>query len=444
MNNRYLLIFIAIILSAGFGGCHNASSKLPANDADVIHLLNTRLTDVIMQDGFSPPVASRIYAYSSVAAYEAAALGKPGYKSLNGQLNGLNDLPEPAATEGIDNRIAFISAFVQVANSIVYRDSILQNLGDSLINLYAASVNEKVKTASLEYADRLAGKIIAWSNKDGYGATRKMAIYNPPVGLQYWQPTPPKYTDAIEPYWYLHRTFVIDSASQYAVPFDIPFDTIPGTPFYNMVKEVYDNVKGLDSVKYMKARFWDDNPMIALSKGHTMLAYRQITPGGHWMSIARIACVNKNVNLLQACDVYLRVSLSLADAFIASWKLKYSSNLIRPITYINQYIDPAWKPVIETPPFPEYTCGHSTISAAASQALADFFGDKMDFVDNTNDPYNLPIRTFHSFLDASEEAGLSRMYGGVHYHHSCLVGRNQGLQIAQYITKEVSTGPALQ
>lgn len=442
---RFLLYAAAAFAIVIFDSCNNKKVGRPLQaEADIIHLLNDRLTNVIMQDGFSPPIASRIYAYSNVAAYEAACLGVNGYKSLEHQLHGLDSLPKPEKGQKLDNKIVLISTFAQVANSIVYRDSILQNLADSLVEIYATEGGDaEIKKASLLYAGKLAEAIIGWSLKDGYGATRKMPIYTPFNGPQYWEPTPPKYADAVEPYWNTLRPFVIDSAAAYAVPFSMAFDTVKNSAFYDMCKAVHDSVADADSVRNMIAHFWDDNPMIALSKGHTMLAYRQITPGGHWISITKIVSKQKQLNLQQACDIYMRVSLSMADAFIAAWDLKFKTNLIRPVTYINRYIDAAWKPLLETPPFPEYTCGHSTISAAASQALADYFGDNVDFVDNTNDPYNLPIRTFHSFLKASEEAGMSRMYGGVHYHNSCIVGRNQGLTIARLISARVTTAPPL-
>jgi hypothetical protein len=441
-NWRFDLLRSVVLLSIIIQviSCHTNKGVPPANDADLIHVLNDRLTNVIMQDGFTPPVASRIYAYSNIAAYEASITGTGEYQSIAHQLNGLDSLPSAPKRNLIDKRIALVCAFTIVANSIVYRDSILQNLCDSFVDIYSVAIkDESIVKNSIEYAKQLSAAIINWSNKDGYAETRKMAVFTPGHRLSDWQPTPPKYTDAIEPYWGSLRTFVLDSAAQYSSPLDIPFDTTKGSAFYNMNVEVYEAILKRDSVQMMIARFWDDNPLIVLSKKHTMYNYRQISPGGHWINIAKIVSVQKKLNLQQSCDVYMRVSLALADAFIACWHTKFITNLIRPVTYINQYIDAGWKPLLETPPFPEYTCGHSTISAGASQVLANYFGDNVEFIDDTNDPYNLPIRTFHSFLGASEEAGLSRLYGGIHYHHSCEVGRKQGLEIGSYVTQKVVT-----
>lgn len=439
MKNALIFLLIMAGLYCSLSSCKNKISRLP-DDSELTHMLNDRLTYVIMQDGFTPPVASRIYAYSNIAAYQSVILGDPKYKSLNGQLRGLDSVPLPSSDAKIDDRIVLICAFTEVANSIVYRDSILESLRDSLIGIYKQHITDaQIVSNSTSYASALAKYIIRWSSKDRYGATRKSAIYTPANKKGAWQPTPPKYTDAIEPYWGTLRTFVLDSASQFSTPFDIPFDTAKGSAFYKMCLEEYDSATHIDSVRTMIAKFWDDNPLIILSKGHTMLNYRQISPGGHWINITKIVARQKKLDMKQSADIYMRVSISLADAFIACWNEKYGYELLRPVTYINQYIDPMWKPLIETPPFPEYTCGHSTISAAASYALADYFGDNVEFIDDTNDPYSLPIRKFNSFLAASEEAGRSRMYGGIHFHHSCIVGRNEGLNVGKLIAGKVVT-----
>jgi hypothetical protein len=439
---QVIRFFIGILLLNILAGCNrqSATSSGSVSDVALLHQLNERLTNVIMQDAFTPPVAARIYAYSNVAAYESSILFDKNYRSMTGQLKELTVLPTAPDSSTVDKRIILLRTFAMVANSILYRDSILQNFSDSLIKIL--ELNETIKKkerASFQYADSLGKAIIEWSKADGYGRTRKMAIYTPLQKPESWQPTPPKYADAIEPYWGSLRPFVLDSAGMFFSPFTIRFDTVPGSAFYQMCKAEYDTATRLDSVRKMIARFWDDNPLIILSKGHTMLNYRQISPPGHWVNITKIVAKQKQLSLQQSADIYMRVSLSLADAIIACWHTKYTNSTIRPVTYINQYIDPAWKPLIETPPFPEYTCGHSTLSAAASQTLATFFGDTVEFIDDTNDPYDLPIRKFNSFLKASEEAGISRMYGGIHFHPSCEAGRAQGLKTAALITRRLVT-----
>ncbi|MFN8288203.1 MAG: vanadium-dependent haloperoxidase [Chitinophagales bacterium] len=439
--SKQVLLIVLLFLNLFFlHSCNSRTYVQIPNDAALLHLLNERLTNVITQDGFSPPVASRIYAYSNVTSYQIFCANTQGYPQLSGRLHGLSNLSRPSSFTKIDKRIVLIYAFSNVANSIVYRDSILTNLRDSLLMIYMGHIDDSVIVNSQNYAEVLSKEIISWSEKDGYSQTRKMPIYKPSSALMCWQPTPPKYADAIEPYWGVQRPFAIDSSSWESKQFEVPFDTNPGSLFYAMMKEVYDTTAHLDSIKIMIAHFWDDNPLIILSKGHTMLNYRQIGPPGHWINIAAILCRKRMLTADQSADVYLRTSLALADAFIACWQNKYKYCTMRPVTYINRYIDPNWKPIIETPPFPEFTCGHSTISAAAAQVLADYFGDSITFIDNTNDPYNLPVRTFTSILDASEEAGKSRIYGGIHIRYSCIKGREQGLKIGHYITLCLTKG----
>src|SRR4029450_8233956 len=115
-----------------------------------------------------------------------------------------------------------------------------------------------------------------------------------------------------------------------------------------------------------------------------------------------------------AAEAYAGVGLAVNDAFICCWFTKYQFNLLRPITYIRQQFDPEWESPIVTPAFPEYTSGHSTQSGAVAEVLTEMFGE-VPYVDHTHDDIGLPPRSFASFRAAAEEAGISRLYGGIHY-----------------------------
>jgi len=130
-------------------------------------------------------------------------------------------------------------------------------------------------------------------------------------------------------------------------------------------------------------------------------------------------------------------SIALFDAFISCWDEKYRSNLIRPETIINEHIDPAWVPLLQTPPFPEYTSGHSVISSASAVALTDLFGDQFAFVDSTEVEYGLPARSFGSFYEAADEAAISRLYGGIHYRPAIDNGVKQGKRFGAYLLVKV-------
>ncbi|HLT51686.1 MAG TPA: vanadium-dependent haloperoxidase, partial [Arenibacter sp.] len=132
-------------------------------------------------------------------------------------------------------------------------------------------------------------------------------------------------------------------------------------------------------------------------------------------------------------------SMAVADAFISCWDEKYRSNLIRPETVINQYIDENWIPILQTPPFPEYTSGHSVISGAAAIALTDIFGDNFAYDDDTEVPFGLPVRSFTSFNQAAEEAAISRMYGGIHYRAAVENGMDQGRDLGLFLVDKLKS-----
>jgi membrane-associated phospholipid phosphatase len=121
------------------------------------------------------------------------------------------------------------------------------------------------------------------------------------------------------------------------------------------------------------------------------------------------------------------------DAIISCWYEKYKTNLVRPITYIQANIDNNWTPLIQTPPFPEFTSGHSAISAAAATVLTSIYGDNYFFTDSTEVLFEQPVRSFTSFNDAAWEVSMSRFYAGIHYMNGVMEGNKQGNFIGQLV-----------
>ena len=185
------------------------------------------------------------------------------------------------------------------------------------------------------------------------------------------------------------------------------------------------------------AQFWDCNPYVSVTRGHLMFATKKITPGAHWMGIAEIACKKTNADFNKTVFAYTHTSIGIFDAFISCWDEKYRSNLIRPETLINNNIDENWKPILQTPPFPEYVSGHSVVSGAAATVLTSIFGDNFAFLDDTELPYGLPVRSFDSFNAAAQEAALSRMYGGIHYRAAVEIGLDQGIEVGELVVKKL-------
>jgi hypothetical protein len=274
---------------------------------------------------------------------------------------------------------------------------------------------------------------------DNYNQTRTMPKFTVNTDdPSRWQPTPPAYMDGIEPHWNKIRPFVIDSASQFKPTPPPPFSMEKGTDFYKEVKEVYDisnkiTKEGDNSEEIAIAQFWDCNPYVSVTRGHLMFATKKISPGAHWIGIAKIASKMTNSDFNKTVYAYTKTSIAIADAFISCWDEKYRSNLIRPETLINEHIDENWKPVLQTPPFPEYTSGHSVVSGAAATALTDIFGDDFAFADDTEIAFGLPIRSFASFDQAADEAAISRMYGGIHYRKAVAIGVKQGRDLGKFV-----------
>jgi membrane-associated phospholipid phosphatase len=197
--------------------------------------------------------------------------------------------------------------------------------------------------------------------------------------------------------------------------------------------EVYRIRKTMDTLKKAIALYWDDNPNISVEQGHFNYFIHKISPAGHWMMIARQACIEKNIPLIRASQAYALTAIAMFDAFIAGGDEKYKTERIRPVTVINRYIDEKWEPLIQTPPFPEFTSGHAVVSNAAATVLTSLLGDNYHFTDHTEIPFGISPRSFSSFLKASEESSWSRVYGGIHYPETARISIQQGKTVGNYI-----------
>jgi len=164
---------------------------------------------------------------------------------------------------------------------------------------------------------------------------------------------------------------------------------------------------------------------------------QKISPGGHWVSIAGIAAKKAELSYKATAKVLALTAITLSDAFIACWDEKYRSSLIRPETYINKYMDKDWKPLLQTPAFPEHTSGHSVISSAAAVMLTKILGDNFSFIDSTEVRYGLPVRAFDSFYAAADEAAISRLYGGIHYMPAITDGVSQGKAVGNFVVEQL-------
>ncbi len=438
MKKKMMLLHFLFLF--GFAQFSEAQSwRGKTEKAEFIHRAIKEVTDVIVYDIYSPPVTSRTYAYIAVAGYEAIIPSSKEYISFAGQLHGLSALPKPDAGKDISYTLAAVEAILTTGKAMVISEEKIDTFQNGIENEFKATgIPEEVMTNSIHFGQQIATAILQWAAKDKYKETRalpKFAVADEDPGT--WKPTPPAYIKAVEPNWNKMRTFVIDSASQFK-PLPPPqFSTDTGSAFYKEVFTVYN--AGVNQTKEQNAiaNFWDCNPFKVNVKGHVMYAIKKISPNGHWENITRLVCTQKGADAVESAAAYACLSVALADCFISCWDEKYRSKVIRPETYINQYINADWVPTLQTPPFPEYTSGHSVVSAAASVVLTKLFGDNVAYTDSTESEFNLPPRHFTSFNEAAKEAAISRFYGGIHYLPAINNGFTEGEKIGALVTQKL-------
>jgi hypothetical protein len=413
-----------------------------ADNPEWLHQSMKQLTDIIVHDIFSPPVASRIYAYASIAAYEGAVNGYPEYRSLAGQARDLAPAPAPEEGKEYCFPAASLVAMTTVGKALIFSEEKMEAFQARLHReIKAIGMPKAVYERSVAYGEAIAEHILNWADKDMYKQTRTYPKYSISDDPSKWQPTPPDYMDGIEPHWNKIRPIALDSARQFTPSPPTPFSTDPNSQFMREVMEVYhalrvDDEKEKDE-RLAIAKHWDCNPYVSHHTGHVMYATKKITPGGHWMGITQLACQLDGADFMKSAAAYSLTSIALFDGFISCWDEKYHSSLARPETVINRYIDEDWLPALQTPPFPEHTSGHSVISRAAAIALTAFFGDDFAFEDTVEVEYGLPPRHFKSFLQASNEAALSRLYGGIHYRPAIDYGVAQGEKVGAQVLEKI-------
>ncbi len=433
--------FLFTMMIAILAGCnskkdYNEVFKNPDLFSKTVYQLNS----VVMGNNFSPIVASRNYLYASVAAYEVIAAGYPDkYKSLAGQLNGLHSVPQPQDRTKINFEFASLMAYCKLGSSVTFPEGSMDQYVDSLKELAKKhGMPKDVFNNSLTFSDTISQAILEWSKQDNYAVTRSAEKYTVNDEEGRWVPTPPAYASAMEPHWDEIRPIVMDSCNQFPVPPPYKFDVKDtASDYYKQVMLSKNAIENLTPEQKHIADFWDDNPFKLNVSGHVMFASKKFSPGGHWMSIAGIAAKKANVDFGTTVYAYTKTSIAMFDAFIQCWVAKYKYNTVRPETVINKYFDADWQPHLQTPPFPEYTCGHSTCSAAAAVALTSVFGENFSYTDSTELEFGIANRSYKSFKDAALENNMARFYGGIHYHYSCVVSNQFGNKVGDLVVQKL-------
>jgi hypothetical protein len=433
MRRKTTIVTVAMLLLVG-----SAFSQKQTKNQQEIQLLADNifhLSEVMLHDVAAPVAASRFYAYALLGAYEVTHYATGRLPNINETLNINPEIKSPAVPKSFNLSLASNYAMLQVGRNIMPSGPMLEENQKSLI----AYFKKKKRLSTIEidenirFAEEIAKYVIAYARTDGYNKLSTFTRYTPSKKEGHWYPTPPEYMSAVEPQWKTVRPFFLDSAAQFAPPPPVAYSKDSTSAFYKLMLEVYRVKNNITKEQLEIANFWDCNPFAVDYSGHMAIGLKKISPGGHWMGITGIACKKADIALDSAILIHSMVALTLHDAFISCWQEKYASDRIRPESAINILLDPTWRPVLQTPPFPEYTSGHSVASASVAVVLTYLLGDNFSYVDTSEIYFGLPAREFKSFFQAADEAAISRLYGGIHFRDACENGVQQGKQVGQFI-----------
>lgn len=376
--------------------------------------------------GFTPPVQARAFGYMGIALYEALVSGMPDNRSIASELNGIGPLPDPNGVP-YNWQLVANAAMAEVMRGLWgdRTNRAADNIADlnSLESRFAAQYTDGVAPGiaklSVDFGRSVGAAVIATSRDDGGDAsylTNFPTSYTPPTGPAFWVPTAAGQV-AMQPFWATNvGTLALANATQCDPGPPPTYSEQTGSAFYVEANFDYQISKSLTAEQIIIARFWADGPGTISGPGHSLAIVGDIVRQQH-------------ANLAQAAEAYARAGIADADALTAIWSSKYQYNLLRPVTYIRRVIDPTWSPLLPTPPFPEYVSAHSGQSAAVLTTLEAIFGE-VAFVDHAHDADGFAPRTFSRIFDAAEEAGISRIYAGIHFQSGNLNGRALGRCVA--------------
>ena len=398
----------------------------------------TQMTEIMIHDITNPPLAARFFSYSCLAGYEVVSQHDSKFKSMHGVLNDYPGIKKIDSIQSYDYRLAALLAMMETAKKMQPSGKLLDAYESKFLDsCRSIGFENDIIDNSKKYAQVISKQILSYAKADRYNKISNLSRYTPVGKEGTWYPTPPAFMAAVEPNFNTVRPFALDSAAQFKPAPPVAFSSGKGSPFYALTEAVYKEGKAAIPDHIVIASFWDCNPFAVQNQGHLQYGFKKISPGAHWLGITGIACDKSNKSFNESMLIYTTVSIGLMDAFMCCWDEKYRSNRLRPETAIRKFIDPEWKPLLQTPPFPEYLSGHSTISAASATILTHYFGDNFAYTDSVEVPYGIPPRSFKSFNQASDEAGISRFYGGIHFMDAIDKGRIQGVAVGELILDRI-------
>lgn len=401
------------------------AASVPAS-ADVVTDWNGRSIDAIRTSMASPMRDALVLATVHAAIFEAVNAIDGDYHIYRSLLPDAKGASREAAAAGAAHRVL---------------TSLFPNQAASLDALLAESLAAEPDAAAAQLGVVLgqvaADEIVAWRSTDG---SMTMTPYTPGGQPGDWVPTPPGFMMPMFPGW--------GAVTPFAIPDGAAFRPAPPPEMTSaLYVEEFQRTRSLgakeSALRSMEqtniARFWTDNPV------------------QRWNLVAQQAAAQFAGTVVEHARLFALLNIAMNDAQIAAWDAKYTYNRWRPITAIRAADtdgnaltdpDPAWEPLLMTPAHPEYVSGHSTVSGAAAEVLATFFGtDEVAFTVEPSQAVMMPAmgaamtmqmplqpRTFSSFSSAASEIGISRIYGGIHFDLSNTNGSALGMGIGAFVS----------
>jgi membrane-associated phospholipid phosphatase len=382
------------------------SKGVASPGGDVVVAWNAAALGAIRINNTPPPVAARDLAILQLAVDEAVVVA---------QRNSPAVVSPEAAVAGAADRVLDQLFPAQAAG-----------FDAMLAGSLAGGTGTPAQAAGVALGRSAADVILASRSNDGSNAT---VPYTPSTATGLWRPTPPGFAPALLPQWPGVTPFVLRSGSQFRPPVPPALTSRAYAASLSQVERLgRANSTARTPDQTQIANFWADGTGTA-------------TPPGHWNEIAEAVASSRHLCLARTAQLFAVLDAALADAGIACWDAKFAYNFWRPITAIQladtdgnprTVADPSWTPLLATPPFPTYVSGHSTFSAAAATVLSAFFGPNTHFRIGS-DAMPGVTRTFRSFDEAAAEAGMSRIYGGIHYSFDNTAGQALGRAVGRYV-----------
>lgn len=440
MKRILLFNLIVITICACSVGKDQKTSELNSND---ISKVISQMTDIMIHDVTNPPLASRFFSYACLAGYEVVSQNDSSFQNMHGILNEYQEIQKPQNAATYSWQLSAILAMMKTASKMQPSGQLfVQYEKNFLDSCRKIGYPDAIIEGSQEYALAVSKNILAYAKSDKYNLISNYPRYIPLKKEGSWYPTPPGFFAPVEPYFNTVRSFTLDTCAQFKPVAPAAFSKEKNSAFYKLMQESYiEGGTGLTDEHRDIAAFWDCNPFALKDNGHMLVGLKKISPGAHWLGITGIACSKAKLNFSKSMKINTLVSIGLMDGFIGCWDEKFRSNRIRPETAIRKYIDPSWTPLLQTPPFPEYLSGHSTISATSAKILTHYFGDNFSYTDTVEVKYGLPERSFNSFNEAATEAAMSRLWGGIHFRDAIDHGIIQGSKIGDWVIGKFEKTP---